>query len=42
MEGTNSDVVYQDKAEVIAALKEKDISYDARLGKDKLAELLKG
>jgi hypothetical protein len=37
---TNSAIVYQDKAEVIAALKEKGISFDARLGKAKLTELL--
>jgi len=37
---TNSAIVYQDKAEIIAALKEKGISFDARLGKAKLTELL--
>lgn len=42
VESTDSAPVYQDKADVIAALKEKDIPFDARLGKDKLAELLNG
>jgi len=37
---TDSAIVYQDKSEVIAALKEKEIPFDARLGKDKLTALL--
>lgn len=40
VETTSSAIVYQDKAEVIAALKVKDIPFDARLSKDKLTELL--
>ena len=37
----DSAVVYQDKAEVIAALKEKGTSFDARASKVTLEELLK-
>lgn len=35
-------IVYQDKAEVIAALKAKGVTFDARAGKDKLEALLRG
>ena len=40
VEGTNSAIVYRDKGEVIAALNEKGIGFDARLGKNKLEDLL--
>lgn len=37
---SGSEIVYQDKAQVIEALKEKGMAFDARLGKDRLLELL--
>jgi predicted transcriptional regulator YheO len=40
VEETNSAPVYQDKAEVISALKDKGISFDARGSKATLEKLL--
>lgn len=40
VETTDPAIIYQDKSEIIAALKEKKIPFDARQGKDKLETLL--
>jgi|2_EtaG_2_1085320.scaffolds.fasta_scaffold07469_1 hypothetical protein len=40
VEDANSAIIYKDKAEVIAELNERKIPFDARLGKNKLEELL--
>lgn len=40
MTESGSDFVYQDKAQIIAELKKREISFDPRLGKNKLEALL--
>lgn len=40
-DSSSSAVVYKDKAEVIAELQKKNVSFDARASKSKLEELLK-
>jgi hypothetical protein len=40
VDGVDSAIVYKDKAEVIAALKEKDVPFDARASKSNLEALL--
>lgn len=41
VEGTTGDIVYKDKAQVIAELKAKGVQFDARASKAKLEDLLR-
>ncbi len=40
-EGTSGDIIYKDKAQVIAELKAKGVQFDARASKAKLEDLLR-